>query len=685
MVAAGDFAGVASPRRATNVSFKKSGRVLYRTDPDFATQCRWRAVLLALALPCALPALADEEPVELAPVLVEAQRIEVRDSGVVIAVPVAPLAASNLAELLSALPGVQVRSSGGLGSYSEASLRGSSGRQVRVLLDGLPLDSGGGESQSLSLISPLLLEEVTIYKGRVPIGLGSGLAGTIDLRSRRELPQPVVASASLGSFDQRQLDVAGQLGDAQLAVGTQAADNDFRYVNEYKPYDPDDPDQTAKEPRRNAGTEQHYGLLRYRGPIELSLHAVDDHQELPTRLNSEASDASFDTESYAAVLALPADSDWNAAFSHRYTRETYRDPDSQIGLGAQETRSDTHRTLLSAGRDLERWQHSSSIEFTEYTAKDALGSVPTSSARRLGVGSGIGLLGDPDPALPRHYNAALQATWSRDESAGESDDHWQIEPAVGATQKLGADCVAAGNLGYRKRLPTFFERYGDRGLFRGNPALKPESANYADLGTRCGFGERLERFELTAFAQDLHDVISPVYSAQGVGRSINTDRGLIYGVELSGAGALAGLGWELGGTWQHTEDRSQLRATRGKQLPGRFETQVNTRIEKRWNALVVYYAWRLEAGQFYDSPNNLKAPEMQRHDLGLSGAVRKFGWSVQALNLSDDRAEQFNGYPMPGRRWMVSLSYPRSAALAPAPAAAEAADFTEYTDPRSSP
>lgn len=663
--------------------------MLYEADPEIAgpirLSARWRAAWLALALPCALPALAEDAPVELAPVLVEGQRIEVQDSGVVIEVPVSPLGASSLAELLSALPGVQVRSSGGLGSYSEASLRGSSGRQVRVLLDGLPLDSGGGEAQSLSLISPLLLDEVTIYKGRVPIGLGSGLAGTIDLRSRRELPEPVVGAASFGSFGQRQLDVAGQLGDAQLAVGTQAADNDFRYVNEYKPYDPNDPDRTAKEPRRNAGTEQTYGLLRYHGPLEFTAHVVDDRQELPTRLNSTASNASFETESYAAALALPATSVWSAALSHRYTRETYRDPDSQIGLGAQQTRSDTNRTLLSAGREFERWQHSSSVEFTEYTAEDSLGTVPTSSARRLSLGSGVGVNSDPNPVLPRHYNAALQAMWSRDESAGDADAYWQIEPAVGGTQKLGDGCVAAGNLGYRKRLPTFFERYGDRGLFRGNPGLKTESANYADLGARCGLGERVERFELTAFAQDLHDVISPVYSAQGVGRSINTDRGLIYGVEFDSAGALFGLGWQLGGTWQHTEDRSQVRATRGKQLPGRFETQLNTRIEKRWRELVLYYAWRLEAGQFYDSPNNLRAPEMQRHDIGLSGGIRKLGWSVQALNLSDDRAEQFNGYPMPGRRWMVSLSYPRSnsssAASAHTPAAPEQSDIT---DPRSS-
>src|SRR3546814_2354787 len=66
------------------------------------------------------------------------------------------------------------------------------------------------------------------------------------------------------------------------------------------------------------------------------------------------------------------------------------------------------------------------------------------------------------------------------------------------------------------------------------------------------------------FGQDLRDAISPTYNAQGIGRSVNTDRGLIYGAELESAGAFGSWGWQLDGTWQHTEDRSEVRATRGK-------------------------------------------------------------------------------------------------------------------------
>lgn len=620
-------------------------------------------VICACALLGAWPARARAadapaaDAAELPTVTVLGEKSELQDSGFVIRVPVAPLQTSSLADLLATVPGVQVRESGGLGSYSEASLRGSSGRQVRILLDGLPLDTGGGDATSLSLVSPFLLDRVDVYEGRVPIGLGSGLAGTINLRTRRELAAPVVYAGSLGSFGARQLDVGVQPVDSlQIAVGGQAADNDFHILNPYKPYDPDDPLRKKSERRNNAATQQYYGLLRWRGPLDITAHVLDDEQQLPDRQNSQGADAELDTHSYALAVASPEDALWQAALSHRYTREHYRDPASQIGLGAQDTQSDTQRTLASIGRRFGIAQDTFSGEYTDYSADDRISEVPTASAQRIGISNGIAAqIGDA-----RRYNASLIAGWSRDHADGSNDDRWQFEPAAGVSQRFDA-CTAAFNLGHRQRLPTFFERYGDRGLFKGNPALDPETANYGDLGARCQFGEHLQRLELTVFGQDLHDAISPTYNAQGVGRSVNTDRATIYGVELDGAGALIGFGWQLGGTWQHSEDRGDVRATRGQQLPGRFETQLNARIERRWHQLVFFYAFRYEAGAYYDSPNLLKTPEMQRHDLGVRGRVAQLGWSVRAVNLGDDHIEQFNGYPTPGRRWQLSLSFPAAA------------------------
>ena len=600
-------------------------------------------------------------------VVVTGQRAALEDSGVVLHLETDPLAASDVTELLSSLPGVQVRASGGLGSYSEASLRGSSGRQVRVLLDGLPLDMGGGEATSLSLISPLMLEGVDIYKGRVPLELGSGLAGSIDLRTRRELGAPVVGSAAIGSYGQRQFALAAQPMETMLiAAGTESADNDFKYRNEYRAFDPSDPDRRRRERRNNAGTGQDYLWYRYEGAARVSAHWLDQRQELPTRANLASAEAALDTRSLALSVATPERSTWQARLAHRYSREHFRDPASQIGLGAQDTRSRTHASQLQVSRPLPA-QLSNGLalidaEHTDYRAEDRMDGVPTAEAERLVLAPGLQWHSRPrggDRGVV--FNASLMGRWSQEETDRQDDrDEWQVEPAIGVSGRWSPVCVLSANLGRRERLPTFFERYGDRGLFRGNPGLEPESALYADAGLRCAPapGERLGSFQLTAFGQELRDVISPTYNAQGVGRSVNTERAEIYGLELDGTGTWAGIEWRVGGTWQHTEDRSEVRATRGKQLPGRFERQLYAQLARSWSGLQLSYQFRYESGQYYDSANLLEAPSVLRHDAGVRGAWRQLGWSLQVLNLRDDNFEQFNGFPTPGRRVVLALTYP---------------------------
>lgn len=618
-------------------------------------------MLLSIALGFPASAAVRAEPADPPTVVVEGRRAALADSGVVQVVETDPLGASDLPELLSGLPGVQVRSSSGLGSYSEASLRGSSGRQVRVLLDGLPLDLGGGEATSLSLISPLMLDEVEIYKGRVPVELGSGLAGTINLRSRTALSAPWVGAASLGSFGQRQLAAAAQLSpQALLSVGTQHADNDFKYRNEFRAFDPTDPDRQRRERRRNAATDQHFAQFRFDGPLRFSAQAIEHRQELPTRANLASTQAELDTRTYALSLATPSSADWQAALSHRYAREHFRDPASQVGLGEQDTRSQTHHSLLQVSHRLPSSVLAAlTAERIDYEAEDRFSDAPTGTARRVVLGPAVEWRGQPWGSHRLVLNGSLRASWSQEESDQQDESQWQVEPAVGISQRWES-CLLAANLGRRERLPTFFERYGDRGLFRGNPALEPETATYADGGVRCALAGAMRTVELTVFGQDLRDVISPTYNAQGVGRSINTARAEIWGVELAGTGHWIGLDWELGGTWQHTEDRSEIRATRGKQLPGRFETQLHLQLARQWRNLRLFYDFGYENGQYYDSANLLEAPSVLRHDVGVRGALRRVGWSLRLLNLRDDNFEQFNGFPTPGRRVVLALTYPSS-------------------------
>src|SRR5690606_18713916 len=148
---------------------------------------------------------------------------------------------------------------------------------------------------------------------------------------------------------------------------------------------------------------------------------------------------------------------------------------------------------------------------------------------------------------------------------------------------------------------------------------------YADAGTRCAFDDGVH-LDVTVFGQDLRDAISPTYNGQGVGRSVNTGRATIYGIETAAGGSVQRWHWRVGATWQDTEDRSDIRSARGKQLPGRYEHQFNASIDRDWLGLNWRYAFRYEAGQFYDTPNLLPAAPVRRHDVGVRGALGGVGW-----------------------------------------------------------
>jgi outer membrane cobalamin receptor len=91
----------------------------------------------------------------------------------------------TVTEVVEKETAVQIRQSGGLGSFSSISLRGSSSNQVTVLIDGVPLNDGAGGGVDLSNISLNEVEAVEIYKGITPINFKGSIGGAVNIRTRR--------------------------------------------------------------------------------------------------------------------------------------------------------------------------------------------------------------------------------------------------------------------------------------------------------------------------------------------------------------------------------------------------------------------------------------------------------------------------------------------------------------------
>ena len=107
----------------------------------------------------------------------------------------------NLNEVLNRSTGVKVREQGGVGSDFEFSINGLSGKAVKFFVDGIPIGVTGS-SMSLNNIPNNIAERIVVYKGVVPVHLGSdALGGAVNIITNQKVSNYLDASYSAGSFN----------------------------------------------------------------------------------------------------------------------------------------------------------------------------------------------------------------------------------------------------------------------------------------------------------------------------------------------------------------------------------------------------------------------------------------------------------------------------------------------------
>ena len=145
----------------------------------------------------------------------------------------------DLAHLLDRASGVKIRESGGLGSDMNITLNGFTGRNIKVFMDGVPME-GMGTAFQLNNIPVNMAERIEVYKGVVPIEFGAdAMGGVINIVTNRTQNTTVDASYSYGSFNTHKSNISlnhtFKSGvSLQLNAFQNYSDNDYNVKTDYR-------------------------------------------------------------------------------------------------------------------------------------------------------------------------------------------------------------------------------------------------------------------------------------------------------------------------------------------------------------------------------------------------------------------------------------------------------------------
>jgi outer membrane receptor protein involved in Fe transport len=139
----------------------------------------------------------------------------------------------DISSVLDRVSGSRLRQTGGVGSAFDFSINGFSGKRIRFFLDGVPMDNFGSSFQ-INNIPVNFAERIEVYKGVVPVWLGSdALGGAVNIVTGSRLKNYLDVSYSFGSFNTHRTNINTAFTSkkgftVQLNAFQNYSDNDYK-------------------------------------------------------------------------------------------------------------------------------------------------------------------------------------------------------------------------------------------------------------------------------------------------------------------------------------------------------------------------------------------------------------------------------------------------------------------------
>lgn len=599
-------------------------------------------------------------------------------------------AGRDIAALLAATAGLQVRRLGVDGASAVPSLRGGSAAQVRLFLDGMPLPDAWDGAAALDQVPAERLAAIEVHRGVVPAALGgSGGIGAVNLLTRR-VPSHPYLEASVGSFGARSLRAGAgwisrdALTGLDVVAHARRADNDFTFLDHHQTFHNTADDSLRT--RTNAwlrewgawvGASRLAGRVALRagagytrrdggrpGPLTyLSPHATVRHEHGDLRLRADLDDGLLTAD----LAAGRGDERLHDPRGEVRSRDPGSSRSLAQDLGGRVAWSPARGRAVAPSLGL-TWRRQWQDDFLHDTAE------PQRRRTQQGVFAAVDLTvgrlrvtpswrwqrtADRFASTPRYlWDEVPPALVRRDDSA----------PSLGAVcEVLAGRLFVEAHVARARREPSWVELFGVRGGIDGNRNLKPESIASHDIAVTWRPQDGHFDLRLAAFDATTGDKIIYWQNTALTSQAINIGKARTRGLEWEMAAYSRGR-WRVAGnlTWQDARDRSGLSYWDGKPLP------YLPALEARLHVALAAGAWEPWAELTHQSENSrdrtdtelARAPERTRLNLGV-GRTLPSTWlgsgvslhvSAAVENVTDEDVYDVEGYPLPGRTWRLAVA-----------------------------
>ena len=544
-------------------------------------------------------------------------------------------AATNVADLLQQVAGVDIRRRGTAGSQADLYIRGGGFDQTLLLIDGIKMDDAQTGHHTMNAALPIeVIERIEIIKGPAARVFGqNAFTGAINIVTKKKLSNTVSANLEAGSF--------GQL-NGSVTVGKEF---------------------------ENSSIIAHVGALTSDGYRENSnynnynyfLKGIFNKEKQPIEVVATFFDKKFGAQNFYTPTSWGFNEYEETQNSLLGVSTTFKTDKFKITPRAYWKRGQDIFLLKREDPSFYRNLHITNKAGVEVNA------AYTSNCGITGFGIDISSvaissnnLGDRDRTMANLFleHRFKFADGAIDVTPGIavtyfSDFKFHAFPGLDLGIVVADNLKVYGNLGVTYRIPTYTDLYYKDASTNGNPDLKPEEAFAQEIGLK--YNTKRFTSSLAFFNRDATNLIDYVrtnttdskYTATNIakvntkGFELNTD----YRFKINEFNQTLSFGYNYLSDDILDQNKDLSRYSLNT-LRHQFITRFTSKLFKNVRQNIIYKHAERTVGTSYNV-----------WDASVIVAVNKFNFTVTANNIFDAEYIESGFVPMPPRSVLCGVRY----------------------------